>query len=121
MTMLMLAETLFWLYTSHFICDFSLQTQFMAEGKSPVNGSRLGVPWYWTMLAHSWVHGGGVALATKSTFLGLLEIICHFVVDYTTCIYKAKYPHQIFYIDHDQLLHLFCKLVWIGLMIAGVR
>ena len=96
---------LFWLICSHFICDYPLQSDFIAIGKSPKKSPYNGVPWFWIMAGHSFTHGAGVALVTGSVVLGICETIAHFFIDIAKCMGWTT-------INTDQLLHLGCKLAW---------
>ena len=70
---------LFWLLVAHALCDYSLQSSDMLRHKDNryVSDKKHG-PWWWTMTAHSFINGGGVALATGSWGIGVLETIVHF-------------------------------------------
>jgi len=96
---------LFYLICSHFLCDYPLQSDFIAIGKSPLKGSHNGVPWYWIMLSHAFTHGAGVGIVTGDVLLGILETIAHFFIDVAKCM-------GITTINQDQFLHIGCKLVW---------
>ena len=97
----------FLLIAFHFVCDYSLQSDFIAVGKNPNNPTTNGVPWYWIMWSHCFVHGAAVALITNSVILGAGEVLIHFVIDMSKC-------KKLINADVDQIAHLLCKLVWIG-------
>ena len=101
---------LLWLFFSHFLFDYPLQGPFLSEAKNKYKPIA-GVPWYWCMLAHAFLHGAGVAVVTGDWFLGLLEVVCHFAIDHMKCrgLFGSD-PSKAF--DFDQLLHLLCKCVW---------
>lgn len=103
------------LVASHFICDFTLQTSAMAEGKgSDVNG------FYW-MTAHCATQAVGVALVLfffhkSSLFIftaSLVEFITHYITDIVKCKYKAS-------IHWDQFTHINI-MFWITLFAAISR
>lgn len=96
---------LFYLLASHFICDYPLQSEFIAIGKNSNKPSHNGVPWYWIMLAHSITHGAGVALVTGNAWLGIAETIVHFNIDDAKC-------DGLISVDQDQWLHIACKFIW---------
>lgn len=97
---------LFYLLCSHFVCDYPLQSDFIAVGKSPKPGTLNGVPWLWIMLGHCFTHGAGVAFVTGSVGLGIAETVAHFVIDVAKCL-------KLTTINADQGLHILCKLVWL--------
>jgi len=94
---------LFLLTVGHFLCDYPLQGDFLARGKNHVNPIP-GVPWYQCLTAHAGIHSGMVYLITGSLFLGLLEFVLHFGIDYTKCSGKISY-------NTDQFLHFLCKIL----------
>jgi hypothetical protein len=94
---------LYLLMVAHFICDYPLQGDFLAKAKN-LTAPIQGVPWWQAMGAHSFIHGGAVALITGNIWLGLLETILHFGVDTAKCR-----GHLTF--NQDQALHLVCKVV----------
>ena len=100
---------LFYLLASHFVCDYPLQSDFIAVGKSPLKSPHNGVPWYWIMTGHCFTHGLGVALATGNVWLGIAETVVHFVIDVAKCLGYTS-------INTDQYLHILCKLAWWALM-----
>lgn len=104
---------LFWLVASHFVCDYPLQSEFIAVGKNPAKSPHNGVPWYWIMAGHAFTHGAGVALVTGSTALGMAETVLHFFIDWLKCKGHTT-------IGQDQLLHIDCKLLWFTLVLMQV-
>ena len=107
--------TLFYLIASHFICDYPLQSEFIAVGKNPAKSPHNGVPWYWIMWGHAFTHGAGVALATGIWWLGALETLAHFCIDHAKCMGATD-------IDDDQWLHIGCKGIWFFIwLMSGVN
>lgn len=104
---------MFYLIGSHFICDYALQSAYMSEAKCPVCPCGCDQKWIWPMLAHSFTHGVGVAIATGSVILGLSEVAAHFCIDLAKC-------NKVTNIHVDQFLHLLCKLAWFGWYCIGV-
>ena len=93
---------------AHFICDYPLQGDFLARAKNrhaPIEG----VPWYHAMTAHAAMHGFAVAFITNVWWLGVLEFVCHFVIDELKCA-------GIFSFNNDQYFHFVCKLIWVGVV-----
>ena len=101
-----MTQTLFYLLASHFVCDYSLQSEFIAIGKNPKKSPYYGVPWFWIMAGHSFTHGLGVALATNNIWLGIAETVAHFIIDTAKCMGVTS-------TNADQVLHVVCKLVWL--------
>lgn len=95
---------LFYLVCSHFICDYPLQSSYMAIGKNPKSRNE-GPAWFWIMAAHCFTHGAGVALATGSVWLGVAEVVAHFCIDTGKCL--GWYD-----LNFDQIMHLVCKVAW---------
>src|ERR1700733_15250072 len=98
---------LFLLIAAHALCDFPLQGDTVAINKNRNANTSLqkAVPWYYWLGSHALVHGGAVAVITQNVWLGLLETVCHFWIDFFKC--EGKYS-----IHMDQFLHVVCKVVW---------
>ena len=96
---------MFWLLIgAHFVCDYPLQGDFLAKAKNrfaPISG----VPFYQALGAHAIIHGAAVALITGSVLLGVLEVICHAIIDDRKCGGHLSF-------NQDQMLHLICKALW---------
>jgi len=88
---------------AHFLCDFALQNDKMAVEKCP--GRDVTLPWYWWLTAHSATHGLAVSLITGIPFLGVLELLLHFLLDYSKCRFRLS-------LALDQAGHIFCKFLW---------
>jgi hypothetical protein len=99
----------------HALCDFPLQAGPIAIEKCRHSKTDLqkSVPWYYWLTAHALVHGGAVLLITKSPFLGLLETVVHWLIDFGKC--EGWYSVHV-----DQALHVGCKVVWCVLISYGV-
>jgi len=93
----------------HFLGDFALQSDRMANEKCPGQNSVL--PWQWWLGSHGAIHGFLVALITGQAWLGLLEWVAHITIDRCKC-------RHTFGLKGDQLLHLSCKVVWTLLAVA---
>tara|TARA_B100001250_G_C19345591_1_gene591010 strand:+ start:245 stop:532 length:288 start_codon:yes stop_codon:yes gene_type:complete len=87
----------------HFVCDFTLQNERMAIEK--VKGKDITLNWKWWLISHSCTHGLAVTLITSNVFLGLMEIILHWIIDWL----KGKNYYSL---TIDQILHITCKLTW---------
>ena len=104
-------DQLFWLVALHFVADFQLQSDFIAQNKSP--GSN--VNWPWVLSAHAAVHAAMVGFVLNPLF-GLLEFITHWGLDYLKS--KGAIGTGPFTFSLDQSLHIGLKLVWLGLFLA---
>lgn len=100
----------FWLLVGHALSDYPLQGSFLSAAKR-VNGVA-NFPWWIALSAHALIHGGSVALVTGSVTLGLLETLCHFVIDKLKC-------ENMFGVAIDQALHVVCKIVWVIIWASG--
>lgn len=98
---------LFYLIAAHFLCDFSLQSDAMAINKNRNANTELQqhVNWQWWMVAHCMIHGGAVAVITGNVWLGIAEVVAHFIIDFGKC-------ERYYNISVDQALHMLCKLIW---------
>ena len=110
-------ELFFKLIVAHVFVDFSLQSDLMGKAKNKNNESypRLvgeGYVPYWPywLTAHAVIHGGAVYLATGSLLFGCIEIIAHWIIDFAKC---EKWTNT----NQDQLLHVLCKIIYIGFLI----
>ena len=106
-------DVLFLLIVAHAVCDFVLQPEAMAMGKSRTDARHQNEgfpPWYIWLSAHALTHGGAVFLITQSLSLGIVEVLIHMAIDWLKCEDKIGF-------HLDQGLHLLTKLVYIGLLI----
>jgi hypothetical protein len=106
----------FQLLVGHALVDYPLQAGPMAVEKSRHSTTELQkrVPWYYWLTAHALLHGGAVAYLTGSLGFGLLETVCHWVIDFAKCEGWTN-------IHVDQALHVGCKVVWVVMIANGVR
>ncbi|MFZ3482043.1 DUF3307 domain-containing protein [Sphingomonas sp. 3-13AW] len=93
----------------HALGDYGLQTAYMAFGKDrhavDEHGNQKNVHWFPVLFAHAAIHGLFVGLATGYAWLGLAELVAHFM------IHDAKSAGKFSY-GADQFLHYGCKIVW---------
>ncbi len=106
--MVLILEKSFWLVALHFIGDFQMQNDFIAENKQP-GGSGT---WPWVLSAHAAGHAVLVALVLGPVF-GAAEFIAHWICDYAKSHGWMGRGMQGFCID--QAVHLATKFVWLGL------
>lgn len=93
----------------HYIGDFALQNQFIAEAKNHTKP----IPnfsWYHALAAHSIIHGGLIGILTGSIVLAVLETVVHAAIDYLKSDGR-------FGVDVDQALHIMCKVLWCVVLI----
>jgi hypothetical protein len=87
----------------HFVADFGLQSDRMANEKCP--GTQGVLPWQWWLGSHGAIHGFMVGLLSGQAWLGLLEWLVHVAID------RGKCRHS-YGLVADQLLHLGSKGLW---------
>jgi hypothetical protein len=80
----------------HLVADGPMQPQALSLAK--------GHDWR-AKLLHAAIHGGAVALATRSVTLGLAETAAHATIDH------AKRSGHLT-TRQDQTLHILCKIAW---------
>lgn len=84
---------------AHFLCDFALQNDFVANFKARYVGERKNDMWVWVLSAHCAIHALPVFLLTKSIGLSVLMFVTHFIIDLMKCEKKISF-------NADQSLHL---------------
>lgn len=101
----------FLLVFCHFLADYPLQGQWLAETKSRHHslGSK-NYLWLHSLVAHSFIHAGFVGLITNNIFLALFELVAHFIIDFLKC-------EGLINLHQDQALHITCKLAWLVMLI----
>lgn len=97
---------------AHFLADFPWQGDFLSKAKN-ASAPIPGVPWYTAMSAHCGIQAGFVGVLTGSVVLAALEFMAHFAIDYAKC-------RNLISFNQDQLAHIACKLLWVGLVLASV-
>lgn len=100
-------EKILWIILAHYIADYPLQGDFLAQTK--------GKYWY-SLLAHSVIYGLTIALTLK--LLGLFTIwkvialiISHVVIDYKKATAKNKEKALTTYLYIDQALHIAINII----------
>lgn len=101
---------LFWLVVGHALADYPLQGDFLARAKNR-SASIPGFPWWQALTAHAVIHGGVVAYITGFIWLGVAEIVAHWIIDDLKCRGKIG-------LNTDQALHIICKALW-ALVVIG--
>ena len=81
--------------------EFRQKDRFLPNGQKFVNC------WFYWMSAHALIHGGVIALVfPEFWYLGLIEVIIHFIIDFMKCQNKLN-PHQ------DQFLHFIFRIAYL--------
>jgi hypothetical protein len=103
---------------SHFVCDYPLQSDWIARSKSrhagppaaydPKLHGPVATIWPWVLTAHAATHAAGVYVVTQRTDAALLEWVAHWMIDFCKC-------ERWFGIHTDQCLHLLTKvaILWL--------
>lgn len=106
----------FALMIGHALADYPLQGEAIAKGKNRHNPP-FGIPagqkpctvWTHYLTAHALIHAGFVWLITGSVWMGLVEFVAHWVIDFSKCENWTN-PHE------DQGLHIICKLIYAAIL-----
>lgn len=103
---------LFLMLAGHALCDYPLQGDWLSKAKnhklSLVPGE---IIWPMALASHASMHAAMVYLVTGWWVVGALEFIAHTAIDYAKCDGRISY-------NQDQLLHIICKVLWIGLIVS---
>lgn len=109
---------LFALAIGHSLADYPLQGDFLAIHKNRhvrhPQHSRDFPPTLWIhcLLAHSLIHAGFVWVITGKMLFALTEVVLHFIIDAVKCERLTSY-------HTDQLLHMACKALYVGVLLTG--
>jgi hypothetical protein len=95
-------EKFLWLLLAHYVADYPLQGDFLAQTK--------GEYWY-SLLAHSIIYGLSVALALNilgvfAVWKAILLVSSHFIIDYKKSNAINKKKSLSTYLYADQILHI---------------
>jgi hypothetical protein len=112
---------IFLLLCGHAVADFALQTEWIATNKnrhvrlklSPEMQKQTQVIWPHLLTAHALHHGLMVYLVTQRLSLGIAETVAHWLTDFGKC-------EKWFGFHTDQGIHIFCKLLWVYLIMKGL-
>ncbi len=112
-----LLTLLFLLIAGHMLADFALQNQWVATNKNrharngytPDEQDKMEKIWPWLLTAHAFHHGLMVFFFTQKLWLGVLETVVHWLIDYGK-------TEKLYGFHVDQVLHITSKLVWIALL-----
>lgn len=100
-------ENVLWILLGHYICDYPLQGDFLAQTK--------GKYWY-SLLVHSIIYGLGMALVFKvlgafTVWKAIVLVISHIIMDYKKATAKNKELALTTYLYIDQVLHLIINFI----------
>ena len=113
-----MTEILFWMLVGHAVCDFGLQSDWMARHKNRhiretnIHSKNPELIWIEVLSSHAMMHAGAVALATGSILLGVLEFVTHWCIDFCK-------NEDWFGFHTDQGLHIASKFVWLFMLYQG--
>jgi len=94
------------LLAAHWVCDYPLQGDFLANAKAS------GPLRVYHLTAHTGIHGGAVALVTGSLALGLVEWVAHAVIDELKVRKTTTFAI-------DQALHIVCKVSYVAIIVGS--
>lgn len=107
-----LLTMLFLLIAAHYLCDYPLQGEFLAQAKN--RNTVIGkVFWRHALFAHAMIHGGAVLLITGSLSAAATEVIMHAAIDWLKCDGRIT-------LNTDQVAHIACKITY-ACIIAGAN
>ncbi len=98
-------EMLFLLVAAHFLADFPLQGQFMADAKNHTNKNPQDI-WKIMLFGHGMIHAGFVLIITGYWVFAVYELIAHMYIDYRKCSMRITFMA-------DQKMHLACKVFYV--------
>ena len=84
----------FKLLISHALCDFALQSPFIARAKNRHNkpednsvppGQKVTPIWPYVLSAHALIQAGGVYVVTNSPIAALIQLVSHWFLDFAKC------------------------------------
>lgn len=100
---------LFKLLMAHAVCDYGLQSDYMAKTKSREHG--VDGLWIHSLIMHAMTHAAGVYIVTQSPGLALAELVAHTAIDHAKC-------RGAFNLHIDQAMHVVCKILWCGIALS---
>jgi len=96
-----------WVLLAHYIADYPLQCDFLAQTK--------GKYWY-SLLAHSIIYGLTIALCFKligvfTIWKAVILVVSHIIIDYKKATAKNKDKALTTYLYIDQFLHIVINII----------
>lgn len=97
-----MTENIMWILLAHYMLDYPLQSDFLAQTK--------GSNWY-SLLAHSMIYGLGIAFVLKllgvfTIWKAIVLVISHIIIDYKKSTAKDKDKALTTYLYIDQIFHI---------------
>lgn len=95
-------ENILWILLAHYIADYPLQCDFLAQTKGK---------YFYSLLAHSIIYGLTISLAFKilgvfAIWKAIVLVISHIMIDYFKATAKNKEKAITTYLYIDQILHI---------------
>lgn len=99
-------ENILWLLLVHYLLDYPLQSDFLAQTKGK---------YFYSLLAHSIIYGLGIALVFKvlgvfAIWKAFVLVVSHIIIDYKKSHAKNKDKALTTYLYIDQALHIIINL-----------
>lgn len=93
---------LLWLLLAHYIADYPLQGEFLAQTKGK---------YFYSLLVHSIIYGLTISFALNymgafALYKAFILVVSHIVIDYKKATAKNKDKALTTYLYIDQLLHI---------------
>ena len=100
-------EDILWVLFGHYVLDYPLQGDFLAQTKGE---------YFYSLLAHSLIYGLGMSLVFKilgvfAIWKALFLVVSHLIIDYKKENAKNKKKALTSYLYIDQTLHMIINLV----------
>lgn len=102
------------LLAAHAFFDYPGQGPFLSAGKNRKITPHKWIHWWQLMAAHACIQAGAVCYFTGSLWLGLAEGVIHFATDTAKC---EGWIGEL----QDQGIHIGCKVLWVLMVMWGVR
>lgn len=97
------ATLLMLLLGAHWVCDYPLQSDFLARAKAE------GPLRVYHLLTHSGIHGWAVMMVTGSFILAMVEWALHTIIDELKIRNRTTFAF-------DQALHIGCKIAYVAVI-----
>lgn len=100
-----------WLILGHYILDYPLQSDFLANTKGK---------YFYSLLAHSMIYGLGISFILNmmghfSLWKAFVLVISHIVIDYAKSHAKNKDRALTSYLYIDQILHIGINILMLAI------
>ena len=103
-------ELFFLLAALHFVADYPMQGDYMAQAKNKYLPQGKGI-WMWVLLAHAMIHGAAVFVSTLMIGIALIEVITHATIDHLKNSGKLGSGSKGYMVD--QSLHVGLKFLYV--------